>query len=351
MRLFVLFSLICWLISPVAAIDFETITYEQALDQSKDEFKLIFVDAYASWCGPCKRMARDVFPDEKVSEFYNKHFINLKIDMEKGQGPKLAKEFKITSYPTFLFINQKGEIIHSAKGGRSIEQFIELAKTALSKNDVSEEIKQQYDDGNREPSFLFNYAYALRSSGKPSNKVANEYLKNAPLIQSEKQFKFLYDFCNESDSKIYEAFIEHKKSIIDLVGQSSFDEKAMEACLNTVSKAIEFDYDKLLVTSKKNFKSANPKKAKYFNFKADIHFYYLKDDLLSCVKLIDSYLQLFGKKYPNDYYLYAYKIHRKTYEPLFLKKALDWLETGKDVVDEETYLKTKKSIQSKLARN
>ena len=106
-----------------------------------------------------------------------------------------------------------------------------------------------------------------------------------------------------------------------------------------------------MVTAKKNFKSANPKKATYFNFKADIHFYYLNDDLLSCVKLIDSYLQLFGKKYPNDYYLYAYKIHRKTYEPLFLKKALDWLETGKDVVDEETYLKTKKSIQSKLARN
>ena len=75
MRLFLLVSLISWLVQFSYAIDFENISYDQALEQSK-EFKIIFVDAYALWCGPCKRMSRDVFPDEKVSAFFNKHFIS-----------------------------------------------------------------------------------------------------------------------------------------------------------------------------------------------------------------------------------------------------------------------------------
>ena len=195
MRLFFLFCLFCWTAESSMAIDFENISYKEALKQSKKEFKLIFVDAYASWCGPCKRMAKDVFPDQRVSDFFNKHFINLKIDMEKGEGPALARSFQITSYPTFLFINQEGEIIHTAKGGRSIEQFIELAKEALSKNDVSEEIKLKYEQGNRDVDFLYNYSYALRSSGKPSTKVVNDYIKQIEQFNSEKHIQFLFDFC------------------------------------------------------------------------------------------------------------------------------------------------------------
>ena len=326
MRLFLLVSLISWLVQFSYAIDFENISYDQALEQSKKEFKIIFVDAYASWCGPCKRMSRDVFPDDKVSAFFNKHFINLKIDMEKGEGPKLAKAFKITSYPTFLFINQQGQIIHSSKGGRSIDQFLELAKVALSKNDVSDDIRKEYEDGNRDPEFLFNYAYALRNSGKPSNKVANQYIKQISSFQSNKQIQFLYDFCIESDSKIYGLFVKHKEAINELLGGDNFEKRALEACLNTVSKAIEFDVAALLETAKKNYKLANTKNAKYFNLKADIHYYYLKDELNIFVKNIEKYFKLFGKKNPKDYYLYAYKLHRKTHDPLFLRKALDWLE-------------------------
>jgi uncharacterized protein YyaL (SSP411 family) len=59
--------------------------------KAKKENKLIFVDAYASWCGPCKLMVKNIFPLKTVGDYYNSHFINAKIDMEKGEGIELAK--------------------------------------------------------------------------------------------------------------------------------------------------------------------------------------------------------------------------------------------------------------------
>ena len=48
---------------------------------------MIFLDAYASWCGPCKMLQKNVFTKKAVGDFYNSKFINVKMDMEKGEGP------------------------------------------------------------------------------------------------------------------------------------------------------------------------------------------------------------------------------------------------------------------------
>ena len=61
-------------------------TFEEALQLAKKENKLIFMDCYGPWCGPCAQMVRLIFPLKEVGDFYNEHFINMKRDMEKGEG-------------------------------------------------------------------------------------------------------------------------------------------------------------------------------------------------------------------------------------------------------------------------
>src|SRR5690554_7882772 len=70
-------------------IFFESLTFEEAIQKAKKENKLIFLDAYAVWCGPCKLMDRTTFKSEKVGALFNENFINIKIDMEKGEGVDL----------------------------------------------------------------------------------------------------------------------------------------------------------------------------------------------------------------------------------------------------------------------
>jgi thioredoxin 1 len=112
-------------------IQFFTGTWLQALDIAKKENKFVFLDAYASWCGPCKLMKRNTFTDAKVAEFYNKHFINMAIDMEKGEGVALSEKYDITSYPTLLFIKPDGKIVLKATGYHKVEDFISVGKNVL----------------------------------------------------------------------------------------------------------------------------------------------------------------------------------------------------------------------------
>ena len=70
-------------------------TWKEILAKAEKEDKLIFVDAYAEWCGPCKKMAKDVFTQKEVGGYFNANFVNVKMDMEAGEGPMLfAGEYR-----------------------------------------------------------------------------------------------------------------------------------------------------------------------------------------------------------------------------------------------------------------
>jgi thiol:disulfide interchange protein len=108
-------------------------TWEEAKAKAKAENKIIFVDAYAVWCGPCKWMDVHVFSDERVGAFFNEHFISYKFDMEKGEGPDFARTYAVRGYPTLLFVAGDGKEVHRTMGSRSIETLIELGEEALKK--------------------------------------------------------------------------------------------------------------------------------------------------------------------------------------------------------------------------
>lgn len=114
-------------------IAFEEMDWNDILAKAKKEKKLIFIDAYTVWCRPCIQMAKDVFTLDKVADFYNDNFINVSMDMEKGVGPSLNKKYNVTAYPTFLFIDGNGKLVHTDGGFQEADPFIEVGKTALTK--------------------------------------------------------------------------------------------------------------------------------------------------------------------------------------------------------------------------
>ncbi len=110
-------------------IKFVSYNFEQAKLEAEKTGKLIFIDVYAEWCGPCKLMAQKSFVDRSVGENYNKKFVNLKIDAEKTQdGEDLTRMYAVDAYPTLLFINAKGKLVRKYVGYRSAEELVEIAK-------------------------------------------------------------------------------------------------------------------------------------------------------------------------------------------------------------------------------
>lgn len=103
-------------------------TLAEAQQEAAKEDKLIFIDAYTTWCGPCKWMAANTFPNAEVGEFFNKHFVSLKVDMERGEGPQLARKYRVMAYPTLIFLDKDGNVVHRAMGAKGPDQFLDLAK-------------------------------------------------------------------------------------------------------------------------------------------------------------------------------------------------------------------------------
>lgn len=112
-------------------------SWKEILAQAKKENKLVFLDAYTTWCRPCIMMAKNVFTLNHVAEYYNTNFINVTMDMEKGDGPALVKKYKIRAYPDFLWIDGDGRIVHRNGGYQEADVFIATGKEANSKKKKS----------------------------------------------------------------------------------------------------------------------------------------------------------------------------------------------------------------------
>lgn len=112
-----------------SGIQFMEASWREVLKKAKAEKKIIFLDAYASWCGPCKMLQKQVFTQKEVGNFYNSKFINVKMDMEKGEGPALSQVYPLEAYPTLLFIDGNGKVLKKFIGAPKAEELIALGKS------------------------------------------------------------------------------------------------------------------------------------------------------------------------------------------------------------------------------
>lgn len=115
-------------------INFIENDWAKAQALAKQSNKLIFIDVYATWCGPCTQLKKTTFRNPKVSAFFNTNFINLSIDAEKGIGPQLSTAYNVSAYPTLLFVKPDGKSVLYAEGFMPSDYLIDLGKQALQTN-------------------------------------------------------------------------------------------------------------------------------------------------------------------------------------------------------------------------
>lgn len=124
-------------------------TFAQALAKAKKENKKLMVDCYTLWCGPCRYMATNVFPNDTLGAYMNEHFVCMKLDMEHGEGPERNKTFNVKAYPTFIFFDADGKEMSRFEGMAMQDDFqkrcerILKGEAPISKEDIQKEKQQR----------------------------------------------------------------------------------------------------------------------------------------------------------------------------------------------------------------
>jgi thiol-disulfide isomerase/thioredoxin len=165
---------------------FDSTSLERSIEKAKSDNRLIFIDCYTSWCGPCKEMSKHVFTQDSVADFFNAHFVNVKLDMEKGEGPAVQKEFHVEAFPTYLLLNGNRKLIYRFVGGMPADTFLARIKKGMDTLNRMAILNERYNNGERTKELLQEYI-KIKIEGMEisvGEKVAAEYFEM--LTQKEK---------------------------------------------------------------------------------------------------------------------------------------------------------------------
>jgi thiol-disulfide isomerase/thioredoxin len=320
--------------------------WSELLAQAASQNKMIFLDAYTSWCGPCKWMAANMFTNDTIADYYNKTFICAHFDMEKGEGVQLAQTYQVRAYPTLLFISPKGEMVHKRVGApQKVQDYLDMGNIALTPGEGFNAYEKQFQAGNRDPKFIMKYLDRLQGAYMPINEPLKIYFasqKETDLL-TRANWEMIYLYVSDMDSPQFDYLMKHQKEYEKLYTKDSVDTKIFTVyvqALASLSRSRSFteeSYNQL----KQKIKASGYSGAGKVIFAGDLNLYQMKSEMDKFIDLAYSGLDTY---YGNDYMMLnrmAWNFFQVSTEPKYLEKASGWakksIELNSTAENNDTY--------------
>jgi len=317
-----------------AQIKFEQGNWSEIKAKAKKENKLIFVDAYTSWCGPCKWLAKNVFTNDTVAQYYNATFINASLDMEKGEGIDIAKQYNIRAYPSLLFIDANGEIVHRAIGSKKSSEFIQLGKNALIPEKQFATLEKKYKNGQHDAAFMLNYVGALGDLYLDTKEPLEIYFatQQETDLTNRQNWNIIYNYLNDCHSKTFDYFLKNsdvfaKKYTLDSVNKKIFNVYSSN-CRKLSRSKDSAGYYQL----KNEIQKANFSWAEELLLTTDLNYYLNKEDFDNYAQTAILFVNKYGKKDMNQVNSIAYEFYEKIKDKAMLAKAEQWAKEGYEIM-------------------
>lgn len=223
-------------LTALAQTDFRSISFDEALKAAKQEKKLVFIDFYTDWCGPCKKMAKEVFPQKMVGDFMNVEFVSLKLNAEQ-EGKELAARYNVNAYPTFVILDTEGKVVGELKGAMDGQAFIQKLKAKLNPDMTPERMSERYKGGERTSELVNAYALNLMEQRKEDEgfKVVNEYFNS--LSEAER--------LNPANAFLYTRYtiaLNDPKADFMVAHRNEFPESVKEAVMERIGRLYHAEF-------------------------------------------------------------------------------------------------------------
>jgi thioredoxin-related protein len=334
------------------------LSWEQVKQKAKEEGKYIFVEAYATWCGPCKLMDKNVYPDEKVGACINQKFISIKLQIDTSNhddenakwmyadASELRRKYDITAFPTLLFFSSEGQLLHRALGYRNASEFITLASAASDPQKQFYTLLDEYKTGKKNYSLL---PYMIEIANQVNEKeweqtLARDYIENCLYNQKENNYfkietlGIIGTYMRSSNEKGFKFFYRNQNKINELLGLRRYAQDRIENIIfkEEVSPSFEIanqihdnpNWDLIHSNIKKKYGNNF---SEHIVFSAQFKWYNDKKDWQALAKYNIEKVERLGldtvgldKAFTNNMIWQVYFLHCNDIEQL--EKAIKWME-------------------------
>lgn len=227
-----------------SGIQFQSLSYNQAVEMAKKTNKLIFIDVFATWCGPCKHLSKNIFPDETLGTYMNSHFISIKLDGEIGDGSVLMERFDLDAFPTMLFIDKEGNLLKKIVGAVEATE-IQLTAQYIIEPETNPifKMEKRYKDGDRTQAFLQSYIWQLLEMDLDASDLSTEYINLFPklTLADEKDFTIFYMASDDLNNTRVKDFLMNTEKYIKINPELSV--KKFEMILKNILLDADGDED------------------------------------------------------------------------------------------------------------
>lgn len=376
--IFLLISNICF----GQGITFIEGIWEDAKEKAELEGKLIFVDVYTDWCAPCKKMSKEVFTQAKLGEFYNKEFISIKVNAEKGHDLYLAKKWKIRAYPTLLFFTKEGKELSRMVGSKGVDELTDYANSVLRYANEGElninnmEVEELQEMLIRHKKVLF----------PDKNNLLSRWwtIQDNEMRKSEGSLDIIQDNLSISTPEMLDTLISLRKFSVfsmDGIRQTLEINKRLDKLMNERADSKDiiginemYEKQKSFISKSKPQLSAsiniekNYKKAKLRMYKSSSE--HLADYASLAEEMIQEYILIYTIEEINnkDKYLsselrinakgicdrlkeISYNFSHKYEEEALLLKALNWLEFSQELIYDDQTTIIQSILMEKLGKD
>ena len=301
-----------------SSIQFEKLPIDEALRKAKVEGKFIFVDFYASWCAPCRKMEQEVFVDDQVGNYFNEHFISIRVDTESEQQA-YVEATNVSALPTLLFYDPKGRVVYRNEGYMSAQQLLEVAESLVNLNDRLAD----YQKNDRKTENVHSYAMSMRwVSPTKARAAARKYLVqlDEKKYNEEMNWELIDTYVDPMDRVLFPRVA--KSTLLQenrKVGYAAFMEKSMHKLLEY---AIKRKNSSILRGRERYIKT-------YHTFLSDKDSLLLMGNLLYAAEhevedypnLMRTYVEKYVSASSSNYSLIAYELSNKYFQESVLDYA------------------------------
>jgi thioredoxin-related protein len=308
-------------------ITFSTAAWKQVVENARKSNKIIFVDFYATWCGPCKGLEKEVFPNPEVAAYFNEHFISKRIDAEKEEQ-ELVNLVNLEAYPTLAFFNADGKLIYKTVGAPDADGLIEHGKKVSSLASIinSGSWKKNANDLN-----VYLESLAV-SDAKAAERTAADFLATLPKeeLRKAENYAIMKEYIHDSENQVCKYVLRNLtyfastfETLPDYIGQMA-DNQMGKAVAKKSPALLDGKADLDIIASQARGDSSFTRD----QFSLWNHVYYFNEinDKESYATRINEYLRKYQWSESNTLTKVASKIVSGAYSPAANKNAIAWAE-------------------------